>query len=106
MKADLSIEDKKATIALNGDFTFDAHRDFKDATIKALEDDELKEIEIDFANVDYMDSAALGMLLLFNERASGRRISLANCKASVAAVLDIANFGKIFNIQATPDKVE
>jgi len=53
-----------------------------------------------------MDSAALGMLLLFNERASGRRISLANCKASVAAVLDIANFGKIFDIQATPDKIE
>ncbi len=99
MKADLSVADQKATITLSGDFTFDAHRDFKDATLKALEDEQLKEIEIDFANVDYMDSAALGMLLLFNERATGRRVSLANCKTSVAAVLDIANFGKIFDIQ-------
>lgn len=101
MKADLAIEDKKATISLNGDFTFDAHSDFKDATIRALENPGLDEIEIDFSGVDYMDSAALGMLLLFNERATGRKISLANCKATVSAVLDIANFGKIFDIQDT-----
>lgn len=106
MKADLSIADQKATILLQGDFTFDAHRDFKEATLKALEDERLTEIRIDFSNVDYMDSAALGMLLLLNERASGRRILLANCRQSVAAVLDIANFGKIFDIQASPDRKE
>lgn len=99
MQAILSFNNHQACITLSGNFTFEAHRDFKEATTSALAHEGLTELELDFAAVDYLDSAALGMLLLLNERAGGRKISLVNCHGTVRAVLDIANFSKIFEIR-------
>ena len=99
MHAALKLENNIAHIQLNGHFTFEAHRDFKQVTQEALDNPAVTALHLDFASVDYMDSAALGMLLLLNERANGRRITLVNCKGTVKAVLDIANFGKIFEIK-------
>ncbi|KPC54102.1 STAS domain-containing protein [Amantichitinum ursilacus] len=99
MHAALKLEQNIAQIQLNGHFTFEAHRDFKQVTQEALDNPSVTALTLDFAGVDYMDSAALGMLLLLNERAGGRRITLVNCKGTVKAVLDIANFGKIFDIK-------
>ena len=44
--------------------------------------------------------AALGMLLMLRDKAkaSGRAVTLANCRGAVKQVLDIANFGKLFAI--------
>lgn len=99
MQVSYAANGNKARITLNGDFTFEAHRDFKQSTMQALEQPGLEEIEIDFASVDYMDSAALGMLLLLKERAAGCKVVLCNCRGTVWAVLDIANFGKIFEVR-------
>lgn len=99
MQAILTIDKHKARIVLDGVFTFEAHREFKEATIGALGSEGVEEIEIDFNAVEYIDSAALGMLLLLNERAGGRKISLNRCTGTVRAVLDVANFGKIFEIR-------
>ena len=96
MQAILTIDKPKASIAIDGVFTFEAHREFKAATITALE---IEEIEIDFKAVKYIDSAALGMLLLLNERAGSRKVVLCNCTGTVKAVLDVANFGKLFEIR-------
>ena len=99
MQTVLSVNDNKAVIGLEGHFTFEAHRDFKEVTTNALAHEGVQSIELDLAGVDYLDSAALGMLLLLNERAAGRKVSLSNCKGTVKTVLDIANFGKIFEIR-------
>ena len=55
---------------------------------------------IDLAGVDYLDSSALGMLLLLRDRAAAasKAVSLENCRGNVRQVLDIANFGKLFKI--------
>ena len=99
MQIVLAIENHQALIKLSGVFTFESHRDFKEATTSALAREGLEAIDIDFGAVEYIDSAALGMLLLLNERAGGRKITLINCKGTVKAVLDVANFGKIFEIK-------
>lgn len=99
MQVNVCFDNNRAFLALNGNFTFEFHREFKQATTTVLEHPGICEIEVDFAAVDYMDSAALGMLLLFNERAAGKKITLVNCKGTVKSVLDIANFGKIFEIR-------
>lgn len=98
MQAKVSIDNNKGTIALSGHFTFEGHRTFKEATNQIAENPALQELDIDFASVDYMDSAALGMLLLLNERMNGRKIRLVNCRGTVKAVLDVANFSKLFTI--------
>ncbi|MBM5573496.1 MULTISPECIES: STAS domain-containing protein [Deefgea] len=99
MQVNVRFDNNRAILALNGNFTFEFHREFKHATTSALQHPGLSDIEIDFSAVDYMDSAALGMLLLLNERAAGKKITLVNCKGTVKSVLDIANFGKIFEIR-------
>jgi anti-anti-sigma factor len=89
-----------ATMSLGGRFDFNAHREFKDAYTSILADAETQSLEIDLSRVDYLDSSALGMLLMLRERveSSGKQISLSNPNATVVKILDIANFKKLFKI--------
>lgn len=94
------ITDKQATLSLNGRFDFNAHRDFRDAYEPIFVKTGINEIQINLSNVDYLDSSALGMLLLLKERAGENKIdvSITGCKGNVKQILDIANFGKLFKI--------
>jgi anti-anti-sigma factor len=98
MQANLETNDGKARIRLNGRFDFSAHRTFRESYSPALDARDVREVEIDLAQVDYMDSSALGMLLMLREKAqaANKSVCLANCRGSVRQVLDIANFGKLF----------
>jgi anti-anti-sigma factor len=88
-------------MALNGRFDFNSHREFRDGYDSLLRDGTVKELELDLANVSYLDSSALGMLLLFKERAAAvnKSIVLVNCRGIVAQVLEVANFNKLFTIR-------
>lgn len=92
----------RATLKLGGRFDFHSHRDFRSAYEKILETGAVREIVIDFGGVDYLDSSALGMLLLLREKAegTGKNVVLAELRGTVKQVLDIANFGKLFSIRA------
>lgn len=90
----------QATLALSGRFDFNVHREFKEAYMALLNEAAVQAIEISLAGVDYLDSSALGMLLMLRERAqaAGKQISLSNPNSMVMQVLDIANFHKLFTI--------
>lgn len=96
------IDGGKAVLKLKGRFDFHSHRDFRAACEEALETDGVREIELDFNDVDYLDSSALGMLLLLREKAeaAGHNVVLAGLKGTVKQVMDIANFGKLFAIRS------
>jgi anti-anti-sigma factor len=91
----------KAVLSLNGRFDFHSHRDFRAAYEKALDSAEAREIEINFSAVDYLDSSALGMLLLLREKAEalGKMVVLSGLRGTVKQVLEIANFGKLFCVK-------
>ncbi len=90
----------QTTLLLVGRFDFSVHRDFKEAYISALNDAEVQTININLAGVEYLDSSALGMLLMLRERvqAANKQISLCNPNETVTKILDIANFHKLFTI--------
>ncbi len=96
------IDGTVASLALNGRFDFHCHRDFRVAYEALLAKTGIHEIVIDFRNVEYLDSSALGMLLLLREKATtgGKKIALANLTGTVKQVLEIANFGKLFTIRS------
>lgn len=100
METNLTIADSRALIRLQGRFDFNAHREFRDAVDNALRDATAKEIQVDLGGVDYLDSSALGMLLMLRDKARGgnKTVSLVNCRGAVRQVLDIANFSKLFSI--------
>lgn len=99
MKIDTVPSHERYTIRLSGRFDFPSHKDFRTAMDGALGGSQ-REIQIDFEEVEYLDSAALGMLLMADEKAKalGKTVALANCRGAVRQVLDIANFGKLFRI--------
>lgn len=90
----------QAKLSLNGRFDFNVHREFKEAYMALLGDESVHSIEVNLSEVSYLDSSALGMLLMLRERAltANKQISLSNPNKMVTQVLDIANFHKLFTI--------
>ncbi len=100
MRIHQSMEGGVLTLKLQGRFDFKARRIFRDNYETTLNEAGVRALDIDLGEVDYMDSSALGMLLLVKERATAIDIPLrlTQCVNSVRQILDIANFGKIFTI--------
>lgn len=86
-------------IHLEGRFDFGARRAFAAARDKALAEGQ-RHIQVKFTGVDYVDSAALGMLLILREKAhwSGKSVSLADCRDNVRQMIEVAKFDRLFNI--------
>ena len=101
MKPIGKVEGKTGTILLIGQFDFNVHKDFRAASQELLENAEVSNIDVNFEQVPYLDSSALGMLLLLKERAgaAGKELALINCKDTVRHVLEIACFTKLFTIR-------
>lgn len=100
MQVTTTVADGVATLGLQGRFDFNAHRDFREATESVLANPEVRILNVDLAQVEYLDSSALGMLLMLRDKikASNRRVSLVNCRGPVKQVLEIANFSKLFEV--------
>lgn len=100
MDVNMGAELDTSVIHLGGRFDFNTHREFREAVDKALAQTATLRIHIDLAEVSYLDSSALGMLLTVRDKArrAGKTVSLINTRGSVRQVLDIANFGKLFLI--------
>ncbi len=101
MQVNLQVKEGKAKLVLSGRFDFNSHREFRSGCDEAMNSPKINEIEIDLGGVDYLDSSALGMLLLLRERAvaSNKKLALANCRGTVKQVLDVANFSQLFTIR-------
>lgn len=93
-------QNNEATLSLSGRFDFNTHRDFRNAYESILKVGGVNKLTIDLGGVDYLDSSALGMLLLLNEKAgaANTKVVISNSQANVRQILEIANFHKLFNI--------
>lgn len=87
------------SIKLCGRFDFESRHVFTNAYTAMLESPGLKQIEVDLEEVDYVDSAALGMLLILRDKASSQTVTLARPRGRVKSILEIANFKKLFAIR-------
>ena len=101
MAIKVQIHDRLAHIAVSGRFDFQMSRDFRNSYTPLLGNADVQEICVEMSKVDYLDSSAMGMLLLLNERAKEARksVTLFTTSGVVSQVLEVANFSKIFNIK-------
>lgn len=91
-------QDKKIlTIRIGGRFDFAVHQDFRKATDQA---EGVSTIIVDLRNTEYVDSSALGMLLVLRDKVGERQdaVQLINAKPEVNKILQIANFDKLFTV--------
>ena len=86
-------------IAISGRFDFSCHPEFR-ASFASLGTG--SDVIVDLATTTYIDSAALGMLLLLRDRVGdARHIRITNCKGQPDQVLRIANFHRLFKYDDT-----
>ncbi len=103
MALEIQIRENVARIIMKGRFDFQVHREFKEAYTKLFDTANVQQIEIEMSKLDYLDSSALGMLMLLNERAKSvnKTITLVNPSGVVSQVLEVANFNRLFTIIQT-----
>jgi anti-anti-sigma factor len=87
-------------VRMSGAFTFGAHGAFRDV-LEAISHDETKQIKLHFTGVDFIDSAALGMLLLARDEAQRcrKQLTLIGATGQVKKMLDMARFGSLFAME-------
>lgn len=93
-----SADGSELTIRITGRFDFSSHQEFR-GSYEGLPA-KPKAYLIDMRETTYLDSSALGMLLLLRDYAGGdnARITLANCNSDVRKILTISNFEQLFKI--------
>jgi len=93
----VSDDGKTVTISVDGRFDFNSHQDFRGAYRNQAPN---SKYVIKMNGTDYIDSSALGMLLLLREHAGNDNadISIAGCKDEIRKILSIANFERLFKI--------
>jgi len=87
-------------MVLRGRFDISKRQNFMSALRTIVGNDAVKEIEVNFSGVDYIDSSACGMLLLLKEKTTkaGKSIFLSGMQGDVNTVFRILNFNSIFSI--------
>jgi anti-anti-sigma factor len=100
MEIQTTVHDGKASLRLKGRFQFDSHREFRSAYDQYINDAAVRVVVVDFSGVEYLDSSALGMLLLLREKLANVRkeAEIVGAKGAVKQVFDIANFVRLFRI--------
>ncbi|MBF0189937.1 MAG: STAS domain-containing protein [Magnetococcales bacterium] len=86
------------TITLDDKFVFSDHRAFRSTYHNRPAG---TRYILDFRRVSYMDSSALGMLLLLKEEGAGgdkNNVQLIHCNEQVRKILDVANFSQLFTM--------
>lgn len=95
----LSSDGSLLTIYIQGRFDFSSHQDFR-SSYESLSKPPGR-YRVDMQETTYLDSSALGMLLLLRDHAGGdnSRIEIRNCSQDVKKILTISNFEQLFDIQ-------
>lgn len=95
----VSADGNQVTIYIQGRFDFSSHQEFRNAYEKLAKAP--SRYRVDLQGTSYLDSSALGMLLLLRDHAGGERaeIEIVNCSQDVKKILLISNFEQLFAIQ-------
>ena len=97
----VSRSDYETVISIKGRFNFEMHPQFR----AAYKEDEREKnpnrrFIVDLAGAEYLDSSALGMLLLLRELTDSDydNLEIVNSPPEVRKILETANFDRLFKI--------
>ncbi len=79
-------------------FDYSYHRQFGEMYAPFIENSSCKEVVLDFTQVEYLDSSALGMMVLMQKKMStqGKRVKIKGARGATDEILKMANMQKIF----------
>tara|TARA_R110001592_G_scaffold38315_2_gene126471 strand:- start:12909 stop:13226 length:318 start_codon:yes stop_codon:yes gene_type:complete len=94
---------KTLMMKLSGRLDFASHTSFSEA-YQSEPVESVEQYTLDMSELTYLDSSALGMLLLLKDHGlKAATISIVNCSSDVYKIFEIANFNQLFNISKLPN---
>ena len=99
MEYDVKAGDRGDELAIRGRFTFADYQQFRELVTRLLSSSASRYV-IDLRDLEFIDSAGLGMLLLARDEAQrkNRALSLRRPSGQVRRVIDVARFDTLFEI--------
>ena len=99
---EVSNDGKKVLINISGRFDYKVSQEFRD-TYRQVPGQEGVAYYVNLSDASYMDSSALGMLLLLREHAKcrGGSVFIEHPSEQVDSILKVANFEQLFTIKYT-----
>ena len=96
---DYSFENKDgtATLSLSGELTYKSN-DCVGEVLNALQEKPAQRMTVNLQNVNFVDSAGLGILLLLRDRSGGIPITLSNPREQVLKILKLTKLDAMFAI--------
>ncbi|MEI6985113.1 MAG: STAS domain-containing protein [Rhodospirillaceae bacterium] len=100
MEYNYEVKDQDAHIKMNGRLTFNDHAKLR-AMIKEMLQSSSKRQILDMTNLEFVDSAGIGMLLIAREELNNvdKQFVLRNATGQVKRVLTVAQLGKLITIE-------
>ena len=100
-----SIDGDILTARLHGEIDLHGSPALRDALLEALQKYNPKKLILNLANVPYMDSSAIAVLVegLQRLRRVGGKLCVTNLQPRVKGLMEIARLDKIFAVAATED---
>jgi len=85
-------------IRLPNRFDYSYHRQFGEQYTPLIDGARCVEIVLDFSYVEYLDSSALGMMVLLQKKATGHaiKVKIKGARGATEEILRMANMQKIF----------
>ncbi|MCP5361810.1 MAG: STAS domain-containing protein [Hyphomicrobiales bacterium] len=101
MQFSINKEASNLTFKITGKFTFADHERFKEM-LKLLQKESYTGVTINMEDVDFIDSSAMGMLLIAREEAQKRdvKIVLLRPRESIQKMFKVAKFDTLFSIHS------
>ena len=98
MTIEVSTNNETATIKIIGRFDFSSQRDFRNAY--QGQEKTVTEYVVDLSQTEYIDSSALGMLLLLKEHVESKNghSKLSQPAPEIRKILTMSNFDQLFTI--------
>ncbi len=98
VNVELKNDASELNIKISGRFDFGVHQELRKATDKISS--AVKRVIIDLRSTDYVDSSALGMLLVLRDKIGSdkQNVQIINANAEVKKILEIASFDKLFTV--------
>ena len=88
-------------VKLPSRFDYGYHKQFNETCSELINSAEVNEIILDFTIVEYLDSSALGMLVMMQKKASNssKKIKIKNVKGATEEILRMANIQRKVNYE-------
>lgn len=96
-----AFQEDDQTVRISGELVFTDYRDFRTLWDRLLKAKPGASVTIDLSELQFIDSAGLGMLLIMRDEASRAQLSLVlkNPQGQVKRIFSISRFETLFSIK-------